>query len=727
MNAINKTLYDEIVHAEYDQFECRYSTLTVQSINDKKYYVLHIDPPIVADGYSRIEQRIEKMKSLESPLLLVVNKDLTERVQSELKLSIIYEYKKLWPFHYFHKKGVLKDSTIQTKVTFGIACAMEYLHNNNVFHGRLNDKSILFDENCNPIIIDYGLTVHLNIINSQITEYIHFIAPETMIKNGNINGKVDIYSYGMLCHLISHGKISFKKSLKIQPYDILIRSGKRPFVPNSVSLEMRDIIQSCTLQNAKDRPSFSLIIKKLIQNAEFIYSNANLSNIYQYIEEIKSQEFLNLLKLERNLDYYPKFKVYIPKKSTLENIKSRKNIHHFLTSIGHNEALLSTHLQSALLDLNEYNIHKVSFVISDSLFVKGSSRMTQLCRNIFNCVRIGHMKIELYVNLMIEICNKFIKLKKYMYRELFRVISSFTYVEYIPNITFLYYLVQKKFVSGYAVVKKMKSLDENNTYSKCYLLLMLCFFPNEVIIFNPMLFNKLINIMKENQNKNNFPSDFKKFFQNISQYKESNWTCQKEFIENRGKIPNVKGSLYSDNVKLINELLSSQSYNSRIESDIYDPCIFSHQHPSIIACSALYGSSNCFKYLQLNGADIYFHDEKNRSLFQYIIAGGNTNLVKFGFNSNLNIYGILNTIILFHQNEIYDKYVKGRTYELLKKDVFPSSMICFAAGVNNINILLDYFDNNGNDINKNYDVNQILILDVLHFIQQQKEVRLILF
>lgn len=81
------------------------------------------------------------------------------------------------------------------KICVGIACGIECLHSNEIFHLGIKPENILLDEDLNAKISDSGVSRHY----SSGVQKMGFIPPELWYKNvGEISSKADVYSYGMV-------------------------------------------------------------------------------------------------------------------------------------------------------------------------------------------------------------------------------------------------------------------------------------------------------------------------------------------------------------------------------------------------------------------------------------------------------------------------------------------------------------------------------------------------
>jgi serine/threonine protein kinase len=76
----------------------------------------------------------------------------------------------------------------------GIACGMEYLHQNEIILRHLKPENIGFDALENVKLFDFGMARHLQDISEQgIAGSLRYMAPETVLAIGS-NTKSDVYS-----------------------------------------------------------------------------------------------------------------------------------------------------------------------------------------------------------------------------------------------------------------------------------------------------------------------------------------------------------------------------------------------------------------------------------------------------------------------------------------------------------------------------------------------------
>ncbi|XP_010528265.1 PREDICTED: probably inactive leucine-rich repeat receptor-like protein kinase At3g28040 [Tarenaya hassleriana] len=92
------------------------------------------------------------------------------------------------------------------RIILGTAKGLAYLHHScrpPIVHFNLKPTNILFDENNNPKISDFGLTRLLtkhdrNMMNSRFQNALGYIAPELECQSLRVNEKCDVYGFGVL-------------------------------------------------------------------------------------------------------------------------------------------------------------------------------------------------------------------------------------------------------------------------------------------------------------------------------------------------------------------------------------------------------------------------------------------------------------------------------------------------------------------------------------------------
>lgn len=191
---------------------------------------------------------------------------------------VILEYLKYSLKDFIQKKPKIWDDTMKVKTMIGIALGMKYAHLNDVCHRNLAVSCILFDKDYNPKICNFE--------NSKIFEEedLESSLQQTMIGRRSfisINADDDedefdpkagdVADFGTLMHCIFSGKPDFQN---------LSGSFRLPRIRN-IKKDYWDLIQECCSSDEGARPSFSKIVKKLMDRDMWL--NADQEKIEEYI------------------------------------------------------------------------------------------------------------------------------------------------------------------------------------------------------------------------------------------------------------------------------------------------------------------------------------------------------------------------------------------------------------------------------------------------------------
>lgn len=125
----------------------------------------------------------------------------------------------------------------------GISSALNYLHQNKIFHGNLNPSVIFLDENLHPKICDYGISRDFKEI---IKESYQYVAPE--ILQGEPYGfSADIYSFAMIAYEIITGLKPYSEidEFNVNILNQIIHGSLRPNIHSNTNMKMKDLIEKC--------------------------------------------------------------------------------------------------------------------------------------------------------------------------------------------------------------------------------------------------------------------------------------------------------------------------------------------------------------------------------------------------------------------------------------------------------------------------------------------------
>lgn len=144
---------------------------------------------------------------------------------------------------------------------YGIARAMEQLHEKDILHFNLTSKNVLEDENLYPKLKDFQVSIYLKGLREMLKQHIITIytAPETLISN-EFTKKSEVYAYGIILHEMIVGEKPFKNLTQFEMLDKKV-NGYIPPLPENHSVLLRRLHDLCLDFDPENRPGFNEIVK----------------------------------------------------------------------------------------------------------------------------------------------------------------------------------------------------------------------------------------------------------------------------------------------------------------------------------------------------------------------------------------------------------------------------------------------------------------------------------
>ena len=249
------------------------------------------------------------------PYLYDKNNDVNERLY--------------YTIDYFSKGNLLdyiqnsdKFSERHAKILFKkIVEGIKFCHKKNICHLDIKPANIIFDNEFEPIIIDFGLSKKIKDDKNEILQYIgktgtiQYECPE-MWEIGKYTGvEADIFSLGVLLFNLISTKCGFGKATNNDPYYSLIINGNYiqyfDIFKNIINVELsenfKDLYTKMIAYEPKNRPTIEEIlahpwfdeIKNLGKEEEKKEIEVKLKEIYD-----KIKKFNETIKYEDNIKDY---------------------------------------------------------------------------------------------------------------------------------------------------------------------------------------------------------------------------------------------------------------------------------------------------------------------------------------------------------------------------------------------------------------------------------------
>lgn len=241
------------------------------------------------------------------------------------------------------------SGTFLTRTIYAIAYGMHYLHSLGFIHRDLKPSNIYFDNDMNPCICDAWnsrpFTRKRNM--TRMIGTLNVMAPELMTDH-SYDFKVDIYSYGMVCYMISEQKYPFADEEDTAIIKHISEEQERPDFSDKTCEKIRNLISSCWNPAPLERPDFDTICER-IESGEHVFPDTDMDELQEYIDNLKTDSE------EREAHPSPLPPIYVNIEAILEKIsrpKQKKPVNYQFRS---DDAEFRTKIEKALENLEIAN------------------------------------------------------------------------------------------------------------------------------------------------------------------------------------------------------------------------------------------------------------------------------------------------------------------------------------------------------------------------------------
>ena len=219
--------------------------LTGQHVAIKTYEKAKIKDP---NQWRRIQQEIKLMERLDHPLVI----RLFETVESSRRIHLVMEYLGTSNLctHVKAKRKLHEDEA--RRIFSQIAQGLEYMHVQSIIHRDIKLENVLFDEDRNAKLIDFGFSVQCK--DKKLKVFCgtpSYMAPE-IVKRTEYRGKpVDIWSLGVVLYAMMSGCFPFSAKTYPDLYKKIIKGHFR--FPESFSPSLRDLVSNMLRADPNER------------------------------------------------------------------------------------------------------------------------------------------------------------------------------------------------------------------------------------------------------------------------------------------------------------------------------------------------------------------------------------------------------------------------------------------------------------------------------------------
>ncbi|KAF9070167.1 kinase-like domain-containing protein, partial [Rhodocollybia butyracea] len=151
---------------------------------------------------------------------------------------------------------------------------INYLHSQNIVHGDIKGGNILIDENGQPRLADFGLTIFADATLHNTTDQggtLRWMSPELLyplpgIESYKRTTASDMYAYGCLCIEVYTGRVPFadiRAEILVLEQVLKGERPERPSEPNAMTDELWNLVNACWQHDRSGRPQIGLVVDHL--------------------------------------------------------------------------------------------------------------------------------------------------------------------------------------------------------------------------------------------------------------------------------------------------------------------------------------------------------------------------------------------------------------------------------------------------------------------------------
>ena len=167
-----------------------------------------------------------------------------------------------------------------TRIAYGIARGMNYLHSLKMVHGNLTSYSVIFNESYEPRLWNYGLSGYAVEMS---------IMPPEYFEMGIYTDESDVYQFGMLLWEMAKKQEPFvcepEGALRIE----VTQKGKRPDL-TGIEGGLRKLIEECWAQKPVDRPTFHQVLRRF-ESGTVYFAGSDVHAIEAYFKNIRADRW----------------------------------------------------------------------------------------------------------------------------------------------------------------------------------------------------------------------------------------------------------------------------------------------------------------------------------------------------------------------------------------------------------------------------------------------------
>jgi sterile alpha motif and leucine zipper-containing kinase AZK len=180
------------------------------------------------------------------------------------------------------------NNTAKCRSVMELVSAMKLTHGSNFVHRDLKPANLVFDENHNLYICDFGASTRLfpDCLYHERIGTPMYMAPEVF--DGESSNKSDVYSFALILYEIMTGTPGFSPDWRDwRIAHMVLLQGYRPEIPPCVLPWVRELIQECWDFDPDKRPAFSTIEKRMLFHRFQLFPDVDSDFLIRHFEDLR--------------------------------------------------------------------------------------------------------------------------------------------------------------------------------------------------------------------------------------------------------------------------------------------------------------------------------------------------------------------------------------------------------------------------------------------------------
>lgn len=206
--------------------------------------------------WRRTQQEIRLMERLNHPNVI----RLLETLESPKRIHIVMEYAGGGNLCKYVKARKRLGEADARGIFVQLLMSVEYLHNCGIIHRDIKLENVLFDENRNMKLVDFGFSVGCRDPTKKLKIFCgtpSYMAPEIVMRQQYAGRPVDVWSLGVLLYAMLCGMFPFVAKSYPELYKKIVRAQLR--LPDHMSSAVKDLLRRMLHPDATKRATLSQV------------------------------------------------------------------------------------------------------------------------------------------------------------------------------------------------------------------------------------------------------------------------------------------------------------------------------------------------------------------------------------------------------------------------------------------------------------------------------------